>query len=136
MSRSQTLNNLLMQDHWGTIIFLIIVFFCKILEYTRAYSKEKQTIESRPENIPKTLAPELESEKVCEEKAQLASAHALVQTVQKQPALASIQSRPHSSNLKSISQKQTLAPRVRLLSQYSGWKRAIVMSELIRPYKS
>lgn len=122
-----------MKSNWEVTIFLVISvvsFFRGVFGDTQKYHEKKQPRGGSPEDSLKTPELSPKSKNVREKTAPFISAHAILSAAQKQPVSAPVRSRLNST-FRTISQEKAQSSRA--LSRYSGWKKAIIMSELMHP---
>ena len=124
-----------MEDSFFKILCLIIIYAVPaILRHLKKLNTEAQPAEARPEDFPPPLASAPDWGDAWEEAAQEAPANTLYQPAPTPPTAASPVDPKLHSTPQATSQKQVQPKIDRVLHRYSGWKKAIIMHELIRPY--
>ena len=124
-----------MEDFFVKIFFLIIISAVPaILRHLKKLDTEEQPAEDRPEDFLPPSASEPNWGDAGEEAAQEVPPNTLYPQATTTPTASSpVHPKLHSTP-QAASQK-TVQPKIdRVLRRYSGWKKAIIMHELIRPY--
>ena len=119
-----------MEDHLDKILYLIIGIAYMIFSKSKNRNTEQPPEADMPEDLLPPAAPATDWIDAGEQAVQEAPATTLYpQATRTKASPTPVHPKPHNT-----SQKQPQPQIKRLLSQYSGWKKAMIMHELIRPH--
>ena len=119
-----------MEDHLKTILYLVggVIYF--LLTNTRGRKAEQPPAEDMPEDLLPPAAPAPDWVDAGEQAVQEAPATTLYpQATGTKASPTPVHPKPHNTP-----QKQPQPKIERVLSRYSGWKKAMIMHELLRPH--
>ena len=119
-----------MEDHFDKLLYLIVGLIYFFLNHARSSDTEKQTIEDRPSGPQTVPTTNTDWSNTWEDKTQKAP----IRKFRPQPITKKKPSLPVHHTTQLATQKQPGQKINHALRRYSGWKKAIIMSELIRPY--
>lgn len=113
-----------MEEHLDKIVYLIIAFVYTIFSHGR---KRDTAVPPAKDGAEDLLPPSVPAWGATQEKPATTPYPQATP-----PALSPVYPQPHSTP-KAAAQQQSQPTKDRVLSRYSGWKRAIVMQEIMRP---
>jgi hypothetical protein len=119
-----------MEDHFYKILSLFVGLIYLFLNNAKNSNTKKQAIESGPSGLQTVPTNNMNSSNTWKDKTQKAP----IRKFRLQPITKKEPSLPVHHTTQLATQQRSGQKINHVLRRYSGWKKAIIMSELIRPY--
>jgi len=121
-----------MEDHFETLLYLVVGVVYFLINNTKSRDVEKETLPHRPSKHQPTLADDsIDGAKTLRNDTQeTLVAKPLLRTDVKKVLPRAV----HSTHAQLATQQFPSPKKERLLYRQNGWRKAIIMGELIQPY--